>query len=83
MKGKSLLDKFIETTPIVYTVKQVSQLLHTNIAFIYKLIEVGLLPALKLGSLRVRKEALDAFLRKYEGYDLSNLEDIKPLAKVC
>ena len=83
MKGKILLDKFIETTPIVYTVKQVSQLLHTNIAFIYKLIEVGLLPALKLGSLRVRKEALDAFLRKYEGYDLSNLEDIKPLSKVC
>lgn len=65
--------------PAVYTVKQVSQMLHTNIGFIYRLINLELLPAIRLGSLRVRKEALDEFLRKYEGYDLSDLENIKPL----
>lgn len=68
-----------KTEPIVYSVKQVSQILHTNPKFVYELINLGLLPALKLRSIRVRKESLDEFLRTYEGKDLSNLYDIKPL----
>lgn len=70
-----------KTECVIYTVREVSHLLRTNAAFIYKLIDTGLLPALKLGSLRVRKEALDEFLQKYEGCDLSNLNDIKPIVK--
>ena len=65
----------------VYTVKEVSRMLHTNPALIYRLINLGLLPALKLGSIRVRKEALDAFLPRSEGCDLSDLDHIRPLAK--
>ena len=72
-----------KSEPVVYTVKQVSQMLHTNAAFIYEIIRAGLLPAMKLRSLRVRKEALDEFLRKYEGYDLSDLQDIKVLVHTC
>lgn len=64
---------------VIYTVKEISQLLHTNISLIYRLIELGLLPALKLGSLRVRKEALTEFLQKYEGCDLSDPTHIKAL----
>ncbi|WP_312158920.1 MULTISPECIES: helix-turn-helix domain-containing protein [Oscillibacter] len=64
---------------VIYTVKEVSLLLHSNIGYVYQLIDLGLLPALKLGSLKVRKEALDEFLRKYEGFDLSDLNDIKSL----
>ncbi|WP_312939738.1 helix-turn-helix domain-containing protein [Oscillibacter sp.] len=64
---------------VIYTVKEVSLLLHSNIGYVYQLIDLGLLPALKLGSLKVRKEALDEFLRKYEGYDLSDLGNIKAL----
>ena len=64
---------------VIYTVKEVSVLLHSNIGYVYQLIETGILPALKLGSLKVRKEALDEFLRKYEGYDLSDLGNIKAL----
>ncbi len=67
------------TDPVVYSVKEVSWMLHTNAAFIYGLIKQGILPALKLGSLRVRKEALEEFLREYEGMDLSDLENIKPI----
>ena len=67
--------------PVVYTVKEVSILLHTNPAYIYRIIDLGLLPALKLGSIRVRKDALDNFLRQYEGFDLSDPCDIKPLSK--
>lgn len=64
----------------VYTVKEVSQMLHTNPAFVYRLIKLGLLPALKLGSIRVRKEALEEFLQRYEGCDLSDPLNIKELA---
>ena len=67
--------------PVVYTVKEVSILLHTNPAYIYRIIDLGLLPALKLGSIRVRKDALDGFLRRYEGYDLSDPCEIKALVK--
>ena len=64
----------------VYTVREVSQMLHTNPSFVYRLINLGLLPALKLGSIRVRKEALDEFLRRYEGCDLSDPLNVKELA---
>ena len=66
---------------IVYTVKEIAAMLHTNAAFIYRLISLGLLPALKLGSIRVRRVALEDFLSKYEGYDLSDPENIKTLAQ--
>ena len=65
----------------VYSVKEISQLLHTNAALIYRFIELGLLPAIKLGSFRVRKQALDQFLVDYEGLDLSNPEEIRRITK--
>lgn len=67
--------------PVVYTVKEVSILLHTNPAYIYRIINLGLLPALKLGSIRVRRDALEDFLRRYEGHDLSDPNNIKSLVK--
>lgn len=65
---------------VVYSVKEISQLLLTNAALIYRFIELGLLPAIKLGSLRVRKQALDQFLVDYEGF-LSNPEEIRRITK--
>lgn len=43
---------------VLYTVKEVSELIHTNQAYVYSLIKAGLLPVLKLGSYKIRKEAL-------------------------
>ena len=82
--SSSLLPSVNRSTPerMVYTVKEVSSLLHTNPAYIYRIIDLGLLPALKLGSIRVRKDALDGFLRQYEGFDLSDPVNIKTLIKV-
>lgn len=57
---------------ILYTVKEVSSLIHTNQAYVYSLIKAGLLPVLKLGSYKIRKEALDRFLLEYEGKDLTD-----------
>ena len=55
---------------ILYTVKEVSALLHIKQGFVYDLIRTGLLPALKLGAYKVRREALYKFLEENEGMDL-------------
>ena len=60
----------------LYTVKEVSQILNVNVHRVYDLIKAGLLPALKLGSLKVRREALQKFLVDYEGFDLTDLNNI-------
>ena len=57
---------------ILYTVREVSALLHIKQGFVYELIRAGLLPALKLGAYKVRREALYKFLEDNEGMDLRN-----------
>lgn len=64
---------------ILYTVKETSKLLKTNTDYVYALIKKGKLKCLKLGSYKIRKSALEEFLKQYEGYDLSNLDNIIPL----
>ena len=73
MKGVSLNDN------ILYTVKEVAALLKTNVDYVHKLRKAGLLPFLKLGQYKVRKEALADFLSRYEGKDLTNPFQIKEL----
>lgn len=67
---------------ILYTVAETAKLLKTNPNYIYDLINKGLLPALKLGSFKVRRASLLEFLAKYEGQDLTDLNDIKELEGV-
>ena len=64
---------------ILYTVKEVAQLIHTNQGYVYSLIKAGLLPVLKLGSYKIRKESLEHFLVEYEGkeYRLSAGESFR------
>lgn len=62
---------------VLYTVKEVSQLIKTNVGYVYNLIKKGYLPALNLGSLKVRRASLLEFLEKYDGKDLSDLDNIK------
>ena len=64
---------------MVYTVREVASIIKTNKQIVYGLINRGLLIAMKLGSLKIRKETLEAFLKQYEGYDLSDLDNIKKL----
>lgn len=66
---------------LLYTVKEVSTLLKTNSSYVYSLINSGLLPGLKLGSMKIRKQALHDFLEKYEGKDVTNPEHICDLQK--
>ena len=64
---------------VLYTVKEVAELLKTNVDYVHKLRKSGILPFLKLGQYKVRKEALQDFLKKYEGKDLTNPFDVKEL----
>lgn len=66
---------------MLYTVKEVAAILKTNIAYVHRLRKAGLLPFIKLGQYKVRKEALDEFLSKYQGYDLTDPENIEELEK--
>lgn len=69
MKGGIHMDE-------LYTAKEVSKILKVNVHKVYDLIRAGMLPALKLGSIKVRKESLKEFLKKYEGMDLTDLDNV-------
>lgn len=71
--------KINETENILYTVKEVASLLKTNIDYVHKLRKSGVLPFLKLGQYKVRKQALFDFLSRYEGKDLTDPFCIKEL----
>lgn len=64
---------------VLYTVKEVATLLKTNIDYVHKLRKAGILPFLKLGQYKVRKQTLNDFLTRYEGKDLTDPFDIKEL----
>ena len=61
---------------LLYTVKETANILGVNVHIVYALIKKGLLPALKLGSLKIRKSTIEDFIAKYEGMDLSDLDNI-------
>lgn len=66
---------------LIYSVQEVAKLLHSSPNYIYALIEKGVLPAIKLGSIKIPKTSLEKFLIEYEGKDLSNLDKIEILVK--
>lgn len=64
---------------VLYTVKETSKLLKTNTNYVYELIKRGMLPALKLGSFKIRRTTILNFLEQNEGKDLTNLDNISSL----
>lgn len=65
---------------MLYTVQEVAELLKTNVTYVYKLHQTGVLRCLKIGRLKVRKRTLEEFLAKYDGYDLTDPEHIQQLS---
>lgn len=64
---------------VLYTVAEVSKLLKISVNGVYELIRVGILPVLKLKGYKIRKVALEEFLQKYEGKDLTDPRNIVDL----
>lgn len=64
---------------MIYTVQEVAKIIHTSPNYVYKLIEKGYLPAIKLGSVKVLKNTLEQFLIENQGKDFTNLDSISKL----
>lgn len=52
----------VEPYKQIYTVKEVSKMLQTNVHFVYELMNSGKLPYLNLGSKKVRGVDLEKFI---------------------
>ena len=76
---QNLLEQNPKSERLIYSVQEVAKLLHSSPNYIYLLIEKGLLPALKLGSIKILKSSLEKFLLENEGQDLSDINNIKVL----
>lgn len=67
---------------IIYSVREVAEILHSSPNYIYSLIEKGYLPAIKLGSFKIIKSTLEKFLIENEGNDLSDINNIKKIKTI-
>ena len=61
----------------LYTAKEISKILKTNVNYVYKLMNTGLLKYLVIGQKKVRESTLNEFIRTYEGFDITDPENIK------
>lgn len=64
---------------ILYTVRETAKLLKVNPNYVYGLIKKEMLPALKLGSFKIRRTSLLNFVKESEGKDMTDLNNIKEL----
>lgn len=64
---------------MIYIAQEVAKIIHTSPNYVYKLIEKGYLPAIKLGSIKVLKVTLEQFLIENQGKDFTNLDSITRL----
>lgn len=58
---------------MLLTIKEVAKELKVNTNYVYRLINAGLLPYVKLGSKKVRRETLEKFLEKHDGDNIDYL----------
>ena len=78
--GYIIMKEVSQTMPdVLYTVKEVAELLKTNVDYVHKLRKAGILPFIKLGQYKVRKQSLELFLERYEGKDLTDPFNVKEL----
>ncbi len=66
---------------MLYTVPEVAAILKTNVDYVYKLQRAGLIKFMKVGRLKCRKQALEEFLEKYEGCDVTDPFNITQISE--
>ena len=64
---------------VLYTAKETAKLLKSNVDYVHKLRKSGLLKFIKIGTFKVRRQALNKFLEDYEGKDISDPFNVKEL----
>lgn len=68
-------------TPQLYDISDVAKILKTNKNMVYKLIDTGHLTALKLGRLKVSCYELEDFIRRNNGKDFTDLQNVTQLSR--
>lgn len=63
----------------LYTAKEVAKILKTNVNYVYKLMNTGLLKYIVIGQKKVRESTLNNFISTYEGFDITDPENIKEI----
>lgn len=64
---------------MLYTVPEVAKILKTNVDYVYKLQQSGIIRFMKIGRLKCRKTTLEQFLEKYDGCDISDPFNIQKI----
>ncbi|WP_227396800.1 helix-turn-helix domain-containing protein [Jeotgalibacillus aurantiacus] len=62
--------------PQLYDISEVAKIFKTNKNMIYSLIDSGHLTALKLGRLKVTSYEIEDFLKRNNGKDFSDLQNV-------
>lgn len=57
----------------IYTVKEAAGILRVGTHYIYKLINLGMMPYIKLGSIKIRESDIKNFLDRYAGKDVDKI----------
>ena len=65
--------------PLLLEVKEAAAEMRTSPAMVYRLINAGVLPVLKLGRLKVPYKAIVEFVDRYTGHDVTDPEYIHKL----
>ena len=66
---------------MVYTVEEVAAIIKSSKNYVYELIKAGHIKILKLPKIKIRKSEREAFLEKFEGYDLTDPKNPVLIAK--
>lgn len=64
---------------LLFTVPEVAAILKTNTDYVHKLRRAGLLQFMKIGRFKCRKATLEAFLAKYDGFNITDPDNIKKI----
>lgn len=75
----SIIQNFDVGNDILLSVMDVAKILRISKNRVYDFIDCGILPAIKIGGLKVRRSTLFQFLEQYEGYDLSDVKNIQKI----
>ena len=71
MRGDIIQDEYNDRS--IMTVQEVAKDIACSKEYVYKLIKLGLLPSIKLGSTKVLRKSLHRFLEEYEGQDVDEI----------
>lgn len=64
---------------LLFTVPEVAAILKTNTDYVHKLRRAGLLQFMKIGRFKCRKSTLENFLAKYDGFNITDPDNIKKI----